>query len=347
MKKLLPIPIALILLILPACFALPVEETRTPPPIFTAPEPIQWLTVPVARRDVAWPVTMTATYTSTRQESAFFSMTGEEIEGIFVTAGDEVYEGQILASLYKPEDVERLEEARRAQSRLATEIAQLEERHRQALRRAELTETPVDDWYYVGRRGQLREQMDFVQAEVRHLSEVERARHAIAPKAGTVIQARAFTEGDLSTLSAVAVITDTPDTVFVLAHAQAGGISPGDIFEMRLTQGGQVYDVIAEAIDPSDLDIDPGESLVPQVFLVVPDPPTMLATGALGNITYTFSAQDVLAVPTRNIRHLDGKHFVFVLENGVRNVRYIEVGLQAVDYTEVVSGLAVGELVIV
>ena len=346
MKKLLAIFIS-ILLFLPGCFALPAEETRLPPPFFTAPQPVQWLTVPVSRRDVVWPVSMTATYTSARQASVFFSEAGIQIEDIFVSAGDEVYEGQILASLYMPEEVRQLEDAMRRQTRLAMEVTHLEERHRHSLRRAQLTEIPIDDSYYIERRGRLREQMNFLQAEVRHLSEIERARHALAPKAGTVLQAMAFAEGQLSTFAAVVVITDTPDTVFILSHMHAGGIKPGDMFEMTITQHDQSYDVIAEAIDQSTLDYEPWEALVPQVFLVVADLPTVLTPGALGRITYTFVASDVLAIPTRNIRHLDGRHFVFVLENGVRRVRYIEIGLQASDYTEVISGLIAGELIII
>lgn len=346
MKKLLAISICS-LLFLSGCFAMPVEETRLPPPVFTAPEPVQWLTVPVRQMDVVWPVSMTASYTSARQELAFFSEIGVEIEYIFVTAGDEVYEGQILASLYMPEEVRLLEEARRRQARLAMEITHAEERHRHSLRRAELTGIPVDDSFYIQQRGRLQEQMDFLQAEVRHLSELESGRHAYAPKTGTVLQAMAFSEGMLSTFAAVAVITDTPDTVFILSHMHAGGIMPGDIFEMALMQGGQTYEVIAEVIAPDTLDYEPLEALVPQVFLVVADPPTALEPGALGRITYTFVASDVIAVPTRNIRHLDGLDFVFVLENGVRRVRYIEIGLQAADYTEVISGLEAGELIII
>jgi len=345
-KKLLAIFICL-LLFLPGCFALPVEETRLPPPVFSAPEPVQWLTVPARQMDVVWPVSMTAAYTSARQASAFFSEAGIEVEYIFVTAGDEVYEGQILASLYMPEEVRLLEEAIRRQERLAMEITHAEERHRHSLRRAELTGIPFDDSSYIQQRGRLREQMDFLQAEVTHLSELESARYVFAPKAGTVLQALAFREGLLSTFTAVAVITDTPDTVFVLSHMHAGGIMPGDVFEMALMQGGQTYEVIAEVIDPDTLDYDPWEALVPQVFLVVADPPTALEPGTLGRITYTFVASDVIAVPTRNIRHLDDRNFVFVLENGVRRVRYIEIGLQAVDYTEVISGLEAGELIII
>ena len=347
MKKLLSVCICLLLL-LPGCFALPVEETRLPPPVFTAPEPVQWLTVPVGRRDVVSSIPMTGTYTSTRQELVSFSKTGIEIENIFVTVGDEVYEGQILASLYMPEETALLEEAMRRQSRLAIEITHLEERHRQSLRRAELTGIPFDDSLYVQRRGQMREQMAFLQVEVQHLSEIERTRHVLAPKAGIVTQAMAFTEGQLSTIATIATITDTPDTVFVLTHRFAGGIMPGAIFEMTLMQGGQSYEVMSEVIDSATLDFEPGESQVPQIFLVVTDElPIVLQPGTLGRITYTFEANDVIAIPTANVRSVDDRHFVFILENGVRRLRYIEIGLQASDYTEVISGLEVEELIIV
>ena len=341
------LPIIFFLLLLSGCFALPVEETQLPPPVFAAPEPVQWLTVPVGRRDVVWHVPMTATYTSTRQESAFFSVAGVEIEGIFVAVGDVVYEGQILASLYMPEETRLLEEAQRRQARLAMEISHLEERYRHSLRRAEVLGIPLDDVSYIRQRGRLREQMEFLQAEVAYLSGKVQAGHVTAPKAGTVIQALVFREGQLSGLAPVATVTDTPDTVFVLTHAHAGGIAPGDLFEMTVTQDGQTYHVIAEAIDPDMLDIERADTLLPQVFLVVGDLPVALAPGTLGRISYTFVANNVIAVPSGNIRQVDDRRFVFVLENGVRQLRYVEVGLQASDYTEIISGLEVGELVIV
>lgn len=345
MKRMLTIYIGF-LLILSGCVFLPVEETLLPPPVFNPPQPVQWFTVPVSRRDVVVPIHMTATYTSTRQEPAFFSVFGVEVEGIFVSVGDEVYEGQLLARLYMPDKVIQLEDALRRQARLEVNIRHVEERHRHSLRRAELTETPFDDTFYLQQRARLWDQMEFLQAEVRYLDEIVNAGYVFAPKAGTVVQALAFNEGMLSTSAAVAIITDTPETVFVLSHIHAADFAPGDILEMRISQGGVEHVVTVEVVDPGTLGFEPAETVVPQAFLEVVDTSIVLEPGTRGRIVHAITAGDVIAAPTRNIQTAEDRHFVFVLENGVRRLRFVEIGLQAANYTEIVSGLEVGELLI-
>lgn len=59
------------------------------------------------------------------------------------------------------------------------------------------------------------------------------------------------------------------------------------------------------------------------------------------------SRENVLIVPTTSILFLDGKTYIYILENGIRVQKPIVIGLSTAAYTEIVSGLNEGELVII
>jgi macrolide-specific efflux system membrane fusion protein len=57
-------------------------------------------------------------------------------------------------------------------------------------------------------------------------------------------------------------------------------------------------------------------------------------------------AEDVLYVPFNTVKKANNRVFVYVLEDGVRMIRDIEIGLEGNMLTEIVSGLFEGEIVI-
>jgi macrolide-specific efflux system membrane fusion protein len=55
---------------------------------------------------------------------------------------------------------------------------------------------------------------------------------------------------------------------------------------------------------------------------------------------------DVLYVPFNTVKKANAREFVYVLTDGVRTIRDVEIGLEGNALTEIVSGLEEGEEVI-
>ena len=71
-------------------------------------------------------------------------------------------------------------------------------------------------------------------------------------------------------------------------------------------------------------------------------------SGDTGNITFILdSRMQVLTLPQQAVHGADGSWYVYVVnENGGRDIKWVEVGLQGNNMAEIVSGLEEGEKVI-
>ena len=349
MKKVMGLIICVCAMFLTGCFALPAEEAPPPLPVFNIPEPVVWRTQPVGRGDVVVEITLTAVYTPAREEAVRFTEAGYEIEGVFISVGDNVVAGQLIASLYMPELFEELESARREHARLMVEVNQLATRLEQSLEIAERTETPVDDTAYTIQRERLADRLELLTIEIRYLYARYQARHAFAPFTGVVLSVTSFAEDQLSSvITSIATIADTTVSVFRSVHVEADNIPLGVAYEMTVMQYGREYVVTVEAIDPVEWGIFTHQAAIPQVFFAVSgDYDIQFTSTSRASVRHVFDeARDVITVPSANVRVVDGRSFVYVLVNDVRRLRYFEPGLVAPFYTQVLSGIEEGELII-
>lgn len=339
MKKIFAL---LALFLLAGCATLP-EEEFLPLPVIEPPNAAPWQTMPVHRGDVVNDTVTMPVFASERQETLHFSESGLEIEGVFIANGDIVAEGQIIAAILNPELDEELEDARRARSRLELELSQLDERHEFALAAAEIRGEPVDDSFYLARREQLLEQISFAQIEYNELAARDEARYVRAPMDGVARNVLEFTEGQLSSAAAVvAIIEDMSQAFFRIQRFAPEHIQPGD--RLTLTIVHLAFDIEVESVIPDGIE-NVGTSAW---FRPVGGYDLFFQPGTLGRIRHVFDeAFDVVVVPTRVLRTQGERDFVFVLEDGVRRQRFVEIGLRSHGYAEILSGLEVGELVIV
>lgn len=98
-------------------------------------------------------------------------------------------------------------------------------------------------------------------------------------------------------------------------------------FEVKSKEG-YVPSVYLRFVDPS---VSENFSIMPHIFNL-----TKLLDGR----------KNILRIPTTSIMYLDGKSYVYVLENEIRIQKPVITGLSTAAYTEVVSGLEEGELII-
>jgi hypothetical protein len=328
-----------IFLLLAACGAIPIEE-EPPMPMITPPPPAQWRTASVYRGDVVADTIIMPVFTSEAQAILHFPESGLEIEDIFITNGDLVEVGQVIAALRNPELDEMIEEARRVQSRLAVQLRQLDERHANSLQLAEITEIPIDDAVYLNSREVILEQMHYRRIEYNFLMERHDSMIVRSPVNGIARNVLQVTDDMLSSAAAVLVIIDDMENSFFRARHTGGGIYPGDRFEMTVVH--LALDIEVEAMEPQ------GEMLGHIWFQVAGGYDLNFESGTLGRIVHVHGqAFDVVVVPTRAIARAGERYSVFVMEDGIRRLRHIEIGVQNSHYTEIISGVEVGELIVI
>lgn len=84
------------------------------------------------------------------------------------------------------------------------------------------------------------------------------------------------------------------------------------------------------------------------VRIQVPNPEGILKPGMSARVRIAVDSRDqVVAVPDEALLDSGGEPYVYVVENGVARRRPVEVGLSGGGWTEIVSGLAAGEYVVV
>jgi multidrug efflux pump subunit AcrA (membrane-fusion protein) len=308
------------------------------------PEPPPWRTFEVVRGDVELFSTISASHQPAREEILRFPVAGALITGVYVSVGDEVAVGDIIASLDRSSVAGDLERFEREESRLLLRIEQLNERHEHTLWMAEVSGVPVDDSFYLNQRRDLLEDLDILRQELNYLRRQYESRLLRATINGVVTHAIIFAERQWSTFGQhVATIADQTLSLFVVAVREAQVLNVGDRFEMDV--GGSF--VWAEVVDPVEMGIERPQTPWPEAILIA-DGPGVFGARAIGRIHAVFAAShDVLYVPISAISEVNGRYLVYVIEDGLRRVREVEIGLEGTRYVEITHGLSEGEVVVI
>ena len=323
---------------------LPAEEAPLPTPRLAIPEPVIFDTEAVAFGDVVLYRDLRANFVPARKEILSFPMNGILIHGVNVRVGDFVREGDIIIELERDSYVRELEQTTRDLEMAQVNLRQLEETHALNLHGAWLTGTTVDMIGYTRRRDQYRHQIDVLGIKIENIEgELER-RVLRATMDGYVTSLRRISEGDVTVADQqLAVIADVTETVFLVSDDGANLLNIGEVVGMTVREE-MYYGVV---IDPVEYNITANRSEHEAFILIRDGLQYGFTTSCVGNIHVVLeTTEDVLVVSTRNIHHYYDRAFVFVLEDGLRTLRDIEVGLMGNAWTEVMSGLEVGELVI-
>ena len=337
--------IAIALLFLTGCFALPVEDDVLPPPIVRLEETIVMQTVPVMRGDVINYINPVVSYVAAREERLSFEIDGHRLMGIYVNVGDTVEAGDLIAAVYWPYVQNRMQAALTQRDWVRISLGQLDERQANARRREIATGDPVDEHFFRIERHRLNRELEILNIEINYLEQSNRLRYLRAGMSGTVTQAMTFTPGMTApAISNIAIIADQTHSLFVLRpiHEELP-INIGDHF--TLTANREPFTVVN--IDPDEFGVYRGDTgRVEFYFAFVDDAPIFIGNPAASIHIVLDQADNVLLVPRRAVTHTGQRSFVLVYENGVRVRRDIEVGLRGNHSYEIISGLEEGELVV-
>ncbi len=301
------------------------------------------------------------TYMQTDEEEIRITTKGSIMDSVYVSLGDSVVKGQLLAELAVDVDED--------------DIAELE--YRIARNSLLLGYTDTDENYALSNRwwsfvyqssGSESEQekldkalenirqtyrykredyQDAIELDRQQLEDMQRQIEESRLYAGidgeisyvgTQLEGSRVTEGQI-----VLKIIDNSRCLFEVKESELKGEFPFKEGEaLRLTVGVNGRSVETEVL-PYDM-----EHWDDVYYFELPEILEGLKVGTSGIIYYTVdSRESVLTLPHRVIRNADGKQYVYVLgENDIRQVRWIETGLWGDTLVEVVSGLEEGEYVV-
>lgn len=309
------------------------------------------------KEDVYLTTTIRCTYKKNSEQEVYFPVSGKLVDKVFVQKGDIVHKGDVLAEL--------------STGNLEQEIAQLEYR----IKRNELLLGYVADneildaqsiWlnYNLGKyrseddrenalealydRNDSTEQgyndsLEFDRLKLQQLKNELAQSRVYATIDGMVYSVSDNLEGSTSNVEKIVMtLVDNAEGYFETSTKDyVGYFKEGEVVNMNISvgEGKGDYELV-----PSDME-NWGDT---QKFVLYSGSVGNLDAGTNGNITVVLDyRENVLALPATCVHEANGEYYVYVLnEDGIREVKWVEVGLMGNTMTEIKSGLEEGEKVI-
>jgi len=333
------------------CFLLPKEAETPELPLVTPYSGEEYLTAEVTRGDFSHVREVTFSFQATRREKLCFSVTGKEYGAVQVAVGDEVKAGQLVAWLDVSDVEQRIEIVEEEIARLTIKLNEAETAYRLALESEKLqgsNSTVASD----ARAADAAFYTASLVLQEGKLAELEAEREGLRLYAtidGTVTYAKALHPGSISNKNdTVVTITDTSSSVFSTLTEHYELFSIGS--KVTVVSDGIEYPCIVR--DPSELGMETTEAGKKQgresVCLEVQGAETPASNSAKGTVTLILdSREDVLMIPKRAVFRVEDACYVYYEdENGLKNAREIQCGLESDKWIEVISGLEEGDSVI-
>ena len=351
MRKWIAIPISVLCLLgLTGCFLLPAEPEVPELPLVTPYSGAEYITAQVTRGDLTLVQTVNCTFSATRQENLKFTTADKPYGTVFVTVGQEITAGTLVAELDAAEVKEKLRQTEEEIARLELQVRTAERAlelalQEEALRKADNTTTSdaraADLAYYRESRVIRQEKREELSAELESL-------RLYAGIDGIVTYVKTVREGETSSKAdLVATITDTASSMFTGSTDAWRWLPAGTEVEVRC--GDAEYPCVV--VSAASLGLEEYEDARGNrtVYLKLKGPETPAGDSARGTVELLLdSREDVLILPKRAVFTVGDQYYVyFEDENGLKNAKPVSCGLLAGWYIEVTGGLSEGDTVIV
>ena len=340
--------------LLTGCSLLPAEETFPAAPVIRTYEAEEYKLASVLRGDLSQTKNISCSYMPAKQESLGFVLSGEIIEGIYVTSGEEVKAGQLLAELEQEdlaEQIDQLEYELQVLEVQRTYMMKNWEAEQQLLevkydveRDEYTTHKAVVDAKYILKLEANQDSVHIKELRLKELKADMQQRKIYATMDGTVTYVRSIQEKESSVEGRVMItISDMDTTAFAVKGDDAAYFEIGT--EVIITKGDTQYEAVC--VDASELGLTEESKEKRAYFqLLQPDPTLESGNSGLINIVLD-SRENVLYVNKKAIKTAGGKQFVYILnEEGLRESKDVTVGAEFGNVVEILSGLKEGDSVI-
>lgn len=329
------------LLILSSCGLLPEEAVYERAPIVPAYTQSPYEYTEVVRGDIEIVELLRFEYAPTQEVNASFSVGGLLFDGIYAKQGSQVQEGELLAELESGDIERQISDARYEAERLDMALRQMEERFK-------LLDEPDTDNSQADAKRALENQIYLQKLSLEQMEEQRNERQIRAPFDATVAYAREKRTGDRS-------VAD--ETMFRLVVSESSMFVGRTKIPQYFTVGTKWLLLVGEdeipvvTVDPSDPNdanetTDTDEEV--EVYLRIDAEHIVMETGTKAQLHVLLdSSEDTLLLDAKALHYAEEQAFVYVESaDGLREVKYVEIGLVNRSEVEVLSGLEEGERVI-
>ena len=332
------------------CGLLPEEEQAPTPPLIYSYEKTDYTFANVVYGDIVESQRFTFKYRPAMQESLSFGVQGYALAGVYVSTGDIVEAGDLLAELDDGGLSDRIEAQRDTIAAYERSLKDIDSRRALELEGYDIriSADPENESLksarasavenYAAERKTTELRLSAAESRLDELlSDVSKFR-LYAPFGGTVTYIKNFGTSGFSSVAGEAFITISDKTTMAFscdASETEGLFAVGD--SVNLSMDGEPNPATVVSVEGKLVSIEPNE-YIPGI-----------TEGSYGVVTIvTEAAYDVLCVPSGAVKSANGQDIVYILDdNGVRVMREVETGFAADGLVEITSGLEEGEQVIV
>lgn len=322
---------------------------------------VDYSMVGVKRGDVTLTQEINAIYVQTKEQAVSFGEGGKKIEKVYVREGDYVKAGDILAEVSVGDLEAEIAALEYKMKKDALEKKYLDIHEEFELRGSyyalvygsKCEEEDVEEQEerdediresYKNRREDYADEAEFDAAELNELKQELASSRLYATMPGMVYTVEPDLEGSVAQKGEVIMtIIDGTEGVFAVeAPEYAQCFSSEDTVNLEILSGAAKgsYSVVPFKMDTW------GDK---QFFSIYDGPENDgIEMDTVGIISVVLdSRENVLMLPSDCVFKAEGKNYVYVLdENNMKNVCWVEAGLKGDDYTEIISGLHEGDMVV-
>lgn len=312
----------------------------------------------VERSDVVKTERVQCTYRQMSEQAVCFTMSGRQVDRVYVEEGDHVKKGDLLVELSSEELERQIEdlEYRIARNELLLEYTDINEAY-------DISGMWVNYLYYSGMSERDKENLDdriagtqrsyrYLREDYSDALEIDRAQletlrqeykssRVYAEVDGVVYRLRENLGYATSQMGeTIMTILDTSECLFQTEIPELAGLfQEGETVLMYLgySQTGTPYELLPWKME------EWGDT---QLFLLCDDLDIDVGTSGYMWVAVD-SRENVLCVPENAIYTADDRAYVYVLnDDNMREVKWVETGLYGDDTVEILSGLTEGERVV-
>lgn len=343
-------------IILTSC--MPEEEILPALPIMQSQVKAQYTIASVKRGDIAVTKKIPCTYVPAKTENLSFRQGGVYIDHVYVSQGQSVKAGELLATL----DHEDLKEEISALE-YQLEVYSLKRKHlleRKELDILNIQVTSLNEESYIrdqkcnelerSYQKQLQDIDDSIYILNIRLEEMQdklKDRQIYAGFDGTVTYVETVTEGQRSVMGeTIITISDYSTSVFTATGENAQFFPVGTKASLVLND----EEYVVQAVDGASLGLNEtltDEKDIAYLQLLQPDP--SLKDKNVGTVQITLDQRkNVLYVEKTAVKMSNGEPFVYLLnEDGLRILQKVSTGLDTGTELEILEGLAEGDRIII
>lgn len=320
---------------------------------------IDYSLVVVSKGDVCSTVIVRCEYYASKEENASYDIEGGLVEKVYVSKGDVVKKGQLLATLTSESAKNEIDDLEYRMNRItilkkSAEADKEDEKSYARLDYERTEQTAKDTEKYEERLAAIDEnyrytledyedQLKILEAQKNTLQKQVKEGKLYAPMAGTITFVKENLEGSRTTRGEkIFTITDSEDGTFIADNnMHAEYFREGDVVEITILSGNSkgVYEITPYRLGESD-----------DLEFVLADSmnDTTIAAGSRGTVTVILEKREnVVNIPKTVTYNTGDRYYVYTLdENGEEVVHWITVGLVGDDTVEVLEGLTEGDRVI-